>query len=366
MSLRRLWLKLHRWLALTLGVLLAFVALLGAALTVAKPLDRWTYPQLFSAGSTAPLGAQRLEQVRQARVAEFGRDTSLTFRPPREAGETLWVIVRGAWHGTVYVDPSSGRELGRRGEHEGLYNLLFELHSSLLMEDAGKAVLASLALVYLVLLASGLVLWWPTHWSGAWRIELRRGARRALFDLHRAGGSLLGVFVAVSVVTGAYMAWRPLSAAVTAVAGADALRPPPVLGGATALPMALDDAVRRARALFPGAMVGYVQVAGERKPVRVRLKLADDPHPNGLTSVWLHPASGEVLRVDRWSALDPGARAYTVIYPLHTGELGGVLHTVLNALLGLVLVGFAASGVWLWWQRRPARVATDSLNRRSA
>jgi hypothetical protein len=38
-----------------------------------------------------------------------------------------------------------------------------------------------------------------------------------------------------------------------------------------------------------------------------------------LTSVWLHPLSGEVLAVHRWSALDPGTRAYSFIYPLHIG-----------------------------------------------
>jgi len=371
MSLRRLWLKLHRWLALSLGLVLAFAALLGAALTIAKPLDRRANPQLFSAASPAPVRADNalLQRTRAVLAAEFGRDAALTFRPPREPGETLWAIVRGPWRGTVYFDPASGRELGRRGEHEGLYNTMFELHSALLMEDTGKAVLASAALAYAVLLATGLVLWWPARWSRAWHVEWRRGSFRALFDLHRVGGALLGVVIAVGVLSGAYMAWRPLSAAVTAAAGSDPLRPPAVPpGGNAAPPKALDDAVRDAQARFAGAMVGYVQVpAGDRKPVRVRLKLADDPHPNGLTSVWLHPLSGAVLRVDRWSALDPGARAYTWVYPLHTGELGGLPHTVLNALLGLVLAGFAGSGLWLWWQRRPARAAAAKpLRRRSA
>jgi uncharacterized iron-regulated membrane protein len=367
MSLRKLWLKVHRWLALTLGVLLAFVALLGAALTIAKPVDIWAHPQLFSTGSAAPLAFGQLEQARQALTAEFGGDASLTFRPPREPGETLWVAVRGPWHGTVYFDPATGRELGRRGEHEGLYNLMFELHGSLLMDDSGKAVLAAVALAYLLLLATGLVLWWPSNWSRAWSVELKRGVPRALFDLHRVGGSLLGGLVALSVASGAYMAWRPLTTVVTALAGAEGVRPPAVPAGAAASPrVALDEGVRRAQALFPGAMVGYVQVpAGASKPVRVRLKLADDPHTNGLTSVWLNPVSGEVLRADRWSALDPGARATTWIYPLHTGELGGLLHTVLNAILSLALVGFAVSGVWLWWRRRPARVANASLSRRS-
>lgn len=139
---RLLWMRLHRWLALSLGVLLAFVALLGAALTIAKPLDRWTHRELFRAASAAPLGDGTLEQVRRALGGEFGDQATLTLRPPRAPGETLWAAVRGPWQGTVYFDPASGRELGRRGEHEGPYNLMFELHSSLLMEDTGKAVRA--------------------------------------------------------------------------------------------------------------------------------------------------------------------------------------------------------------------------------
>lgn len=359
LSARRLWLQAHRWLALSLGVPLALVALLGAALTVAKPLDRWLHAGLFRTAGAQPARERLLEPARQAIVAEFGPAAAVTFRPPREAGDTLWARVSGPWHGTLYLDPASGRELGRRGEHEGWFNLLFELHSSLLMDDAGKPLLAALALAYLVLLASGLVLWWPARWSHAWRVELRRGPRRALFDLHRAGGSLLGLLVAVVVGSGAYMAWRPLSGAVTALAGAETLRPPALPRGVPVeRGVALDAAVREARELFPGSTVGYVQVpagAASAAPLRVRLKLPGDPHPNGLTSVWLHPQSYLRLRVDRWDALDPGSRAYSVMYPLHTGELGGAPHTVLNAVLGLTLAGLAGSGWVLWWWRRKPR-----------
>jgi uncharacterized iron-regulated membrane protein len=265
------------------------------------------------------------------------------------------VVVRGPWNGTLYVDPSTGREQGRRGEHEGLYNLLFELHSSLLLDDTGKGLLAVAALAYVVLLLSGLVLWWPVRWRTAWRVDVARGTTRALYDLHRVAGALLGVVVAVPVVSGAYMAWRPLSEAVTWIARSHRVQAPRVPKPDIDERLDLDRAVRRAQGLFPGARVGYVTLpAGEGKPVRVRLKLPDDPHPNGLTSVWLHPVGDEVLAVHRWDALDPGSRAYAVVYPLHIGELGGAAHTVLNGLLGLVVVGFAATGSWLWWRRRSA------------
>jgi uncharacterized iron-regulated membrane protein len=87
--------------------------------------------------------------------------------------------------------------------------------------------------------------------------------------------------------------------------------------------------------------------------VRVRLRLPDDPHPNGLTSVWLHPQSGAVLAAVRWDRLDLGSRAYAIVYPLHIGQWFGPPQQVLHALLGSALAMLAAAGLWLWWQRRP-------------
>ena len=85
----------------------------------------------------------------------------------------------------------------------------------------------------------------------------------------------------------------------------------------------------------------------------LRQKLADDPHPYGLSSVWLHPQSGGIVRVDSWRALAPGERAVVWIYPLHSGQLGGAIGVVITAVGGLTLLGFGISGTWLWWLRRP-------------
>ena len=78
--MRRFWLRLHRWLALVLGLPLALVALLGASLVVLKPLDRWLNAELFSvpAGPAAP---DLLERTRRQLLAEFGPGASLVLRP---------------------------------------------------------------------------------------------------------------------------------------------------------------------------------------------------------------------------------------------------------------------------------------------
>lgn len=355
-ALRRTWLKLHRWVALTLGALLVLAGFLGALLTVAKPLDQAIHPELFRdpAASTVAAGAP-LEAVRRQLDRSFGPGAGYTFRPPREPGESLWAYVSGPWDGVVYFD-SSGRELGRRGETEGAYNLLFELHSSLLLGETGKAVLTIAAGTYLFLLVTGLVLWWPRRWPPSFRIHWRAGAARSLLDLHNTAGALLGGVIAVSVASGAYMAWPPLRTLVTTAAGSAPVAPPKLDGIATRGGSSLDALVRQAQTLFPGAMVGYVQVpAAAGQAIRVRLKLADDPHPNGLTSVWLDPGNGQVLRSVRWSELDAGNRLVSFIYPLHIGALGGPPHRVLVGLAGLALATLGGSGLLLWWKRRRLR-----------
>ncbi len=351
-SSRRWWLPLHRWVGLTLGSVLLLCAITGSLLVVARPLDRSLHPELFSARSS---GIGSLTPLLQPLRAEFGADAGLRLRPPHQPGESLQVLVSGpSWRGTVYLDAATGRELGRRGRDEGFFNQLFELHSRLFLEqDTGRAVLALAALAYVAMLLTGAVLWWPARWRHAWTVKTRHGLTRALFDLHRVAGATLGLLVLVAVATGAYMAWKPLSGWVTGWAGQEPLRPPKVVpapAGTAALD--LDAAVARAQALFPGSELGFVQLAPGLAPVRVRLRLADDPHPNGQTSVWLHPQTGEVLSTQVWSQLDTGAKAYSFIYPLHTGELGGAATLAATTVAGLALVGYGLSGLWLWWRRR--------------
>jgi uncharacterized iron-regulated membrane protein len=356
--LRRLWLTAHRWIALTLGTLLAFAALLGALLTVGRPLDQALHPELFAQPAGVVAAAAPLASVRERLQQEFGAGTGYTFRPPRLPGDTLWVFVRGPWEGIVYFD-AAGRELGRRGEHEGWFNLLFELHSALLLGDTGKGLLTAAAAAYVVLLVSGLVLWWPRQWPPSFRVARGAGGLRTWLDLHKVLGSLIGVLLLVSVVSGAYMAWPPLRELVSSAAGERPLAAPRVSAAAAGVaPASLDRLVETARAQFTDAMVGYVHVlAKPTQPLRVRLKTADDPHPNGLSSVWLHPVTGQVLKVVRWDALDAGNRIVTTMYPLHTGALGGTPHAVLTALAGLVLATLGFSGLALWWLRRSVRKA---------
>lgn len=351
-------LKVHRWLGLTAGLLLMLNAFTGSLMLGARPLDRVLNAQLFEvkpAGQPLPL-----ETIRQSLVAEYGSKTRFTIRPPREPEESILVYVTSdSWQGQAHYDPYSGRKLGAREEHEGFANALFEFHSALLAGDTGKTILAFNTVTMLAMLVTGVLLWWPARsWRGAFSVSLKGGLLRSLFDLHRVGGVVLGGWVLVCVLTGTWMAWRPVSQWVTQAAGQKQVLPPAVKAAAGPQRRAAtaDEMIATANAAMPGGVVGYLGLpAKPTTPVRIRKKLDDDPHPNGLSSVWLHPVTGEVIRVDRWTDLDIGTRSYAWIYPLHSGKLAGVIGVLATAAGGLLLFGFGVSGTWLWWLRRRMR-----------
>lgn len=360
-KLRKLWRQMHRWTGLSIGWLLGLVGLCGSLLVIAPTMDRWLNPALFVA---TPVSASlsesppqvSLEDIRTSLTALFGDKSSFTMRLPRNPGDTLRVSVRSKqWNGSIYLNPTTGQEQGLRGEYEGFVNLAHKFHSSLFLDDAGKAILAGISLLYLALLLSGLILWWPRQWPPSVKIEWRKGVFRGVFDMHRTAGAMLGLLMAVTLATGAYMAWRPLAQFVTSVSGEQTVAPPK-LGekpSSPATPATIDDMARRAQSQFPGDKLTYIQIPAEgNRPVRIRMRLADDPHPNGRTSIWLHPQSGAILAVDRWNQVDLGARALSVVFPLHTGELGGPTLEALVFVFGLILGGLGFSGIWLWWRRR--------------
>lgn len=109
------------------------------------------------------------------------------------------------------------------------------------------------------------------------------------------------------------------------------------------------DVIRRAPCGRRRVSIVVLPASADRL-VRVRRQMPDEPHPKGLSSVWLHPATAEALRVTPWRKGRRGA--YRLLYPLRIGALGGTPHRVLTAISGVAVFLLGASGAWVWWRGR--------------
>jgi uncharacterized iron-regulated membrane protein len=355
---RPLVIRLHRWIALSAGLVLMLNAFTGLVLLSGRPLDEAFHPHLFK---VVPQPTKLpLETIARQLRADFPHQ-GFTLHPPRESDRSLDVSVRGdgGWEGRVLIDPYSGERLGQRDRFGLNLDGLFELHSSLLADNTGRTILGLAASCMAVMFLSGLYLWWPIRWRQAFVVTLSGPRLRSLFDLHRVAGATLGLWVLTCVLTGGYLAYRPAQQWVNQLAGAKPLQAPKLAsaGASSIAPgRTLDQLVSTGDAALPGGTIGSIVLpAKQTSPVRLRKKMAGDPHPTGLSSIWLDPRSGQVLRVDRWNMLAPGERTTSWLYPLHSGQLAGAIGVVITAGGGLSLLGFGVSGSWLWWLRRTAK-----------
>jgi uncharacterized iron-regulated membrane protein len=73
----------------------------------------------------------------------------------------------------------------------------------------------------------------------------------------------------------------------------------------------------------------------------------------GQRSIYIDPGTGDVLRVVNWSDYSPGAKAIEWGVMVHLGREFGLANQIFNLVICLAIIGFAVSGLAMWWTRRP-------------
>ncbi len=369
---RRLWLAVHRWLALALGLLFVLIGLTGSLLVFRHAIDAWLNPALFTPSGAAP--ARPLDEiVAAARAAAPDHDAGVAIVMPGSAQDVFVVYLSpdfrpesGAPFTEVMIDPGTARVLGRRAEGRNLTAWLLRLHYTLLLreplgvKDGGMYLIGVAGLFLVVSTATGLYLWWPrvTQIGQAIRVRRDRGARRLTFDLHRAVGFWSSLALLTLAVSGVYMIFpflvRPLVAAVARTAPEPEHLRSVLRAG---VPVSPAQAVAIASARVPDGTVTSVSIDGEATATyHLHLRRAGDvQRVFGDSTVWIDRWSGAVLEVRHARATPAGEVVLHWQYPLHSGEALGLPGRLAVLIAGAAPLTLLITGGMMWWRRRGAR-----------
>ncbi|HEX5829368.1 MAG TPA: PepSY-associated TM helix domain-containing protein, partial [Gemmatimonadaceae bacterium] len=354
LSFRRATMVLHRWVGLVAGVLLAVMGLSGSALVFRAEIDRALNPHLLRV--EVGESRQSLAAVVAAASATHPGERPRRLRMPPRPDGSIEVWMGSKPDRFVYVDPYTARVLGARRPTEFLTGWLFELHAYLLAGEIGHRTVGVAALVLVGLALSGLVVWWPGRAKVRLAITVARGRgrRRIISDAHRAGGFYVSGLLLLSGLTGASLIFHEQFEAVLDRAfRTPAVPPAPVATSPAALPaLPVDRALAAAERVAPGGYVSYLYLpAAPEEPVTVRKRLPGELHPNGKTFVYVDPRDATILGHVNGPTSPAGARAYSALYPLHTGMAGGLAMRMLMVLVGLSPAVLLVTGVLMWRAR---------------
>jgi uncharacterized iron-regulated membrane protein len=345
----------HRWLALITGVLLILIALSGAVLVFEGPIAD------AAAVHVVP-GAHllSLDSLGARAIAADGGGIVAGIAPGRAIDEASTVAVTRDTSETDYVvNPYTGdilRRVTAPTRLQAIVRRIHQFHTSFLAGSTGNAVVALLTLSSLVLVLTGLIIWWRDR---LWRIRWSASWKRVIFDLHHA----LGVFAAVILVfitgTGVWMGYsRQIDPLVLALnrTPVPAGRPKQTPPDPSARPISIDSVVSLAHGAVPGAPVVMVDVS-PGAPAFVALRYPEDHTPGGRSRVFIDRYRGTVLRATNTRTAEAGTRLMNLQRPLHTGDIFGGASRIVWFLAALILASQAVTGIMMWWNGRAARAA---------
>ncbi|GGA14454.1 membrane protein [Paenibacillus marchantiophytorum] len=289
----------------------------------------------------------------------------------------------------VYINPYDGKVLGDINSNTKLMQLIREFHGKLMIGKTGDRIIELSACWAMILLITGIYLWWPRGKKSIYGIILPRmdkGKRMFWRDMHAVTAFWLSLFIAALILTG--LPWSgvlgtyinktatypqgffsfdpqkpesivPTKDVVKGVPWAAEQLPIPnstaSSGGSISIEQVM--AIGKSNELAPGYQIALP--ANEKGVYTIYSTTAD---PKKQTTLHIDQYSGKVLADQRFKDFSLMAKVITIGIALHQGEYFGVVNQILCLLVCLGIILVAVSGVIMWWLRKPEkRVGAPAL-----
>jgi uncharacterized iron-regulated membrane protein len=373
---------------------LVMMAITGGAYLFQPELDHLAYQKLEDVPArTAPM-APPSAVIAQVEAALQGRVLLIT--PPARPDRSMRLLVRVASGETLtaFADPYDGRFIGAT-PFGGVMQLVRKIHSLQKFGFWASCLIEITAGWAIVLVGTGVFLWWPRGKTNGGVISVRGSPSRRVFwrDLHAVTGIFAATVILFLAVTG--MPWSMFwGAHVQKWATAANLYEPPPPAQVTPdwqmsatmpnMPHAPHGADPAVRAQMPWAMetmatpmsqdrlgmrpIGVDQAAAIFRtlglPRSASISLPDGPKGAYVASlrpdrventrvVYLDQYSGKVLGDVGFKDWGPAAKAIEWGIAVHQGQEYGPLNRYLMLAGCISVVLLAATSITMWWKRRP-------------
>lgn len=365
--MKKIFKKIHLWLSVPFGLIISIICLTGATLVFEKELTRAGNPHLYTIEyeeGSKPLKPSEII----ARISQQTGDT-LKISSLQVAGnpkEAWMVSFTNAGQRQLSVNPYSG-EINGWVEGNSFFQTVRKLHRWLLDAPAqkgasstGKTIVGITTLLMVVILISGIVLWWPRtrkSLQNRLKVSCTKGSFRFWYDSHVSLGFYVTIFLLVMALTGLTWSFRWYRTGFYALFGASTEQPkqsapahednnkkekknePERLNY-----LAWDTALAELQNRYE--TYGTIQLSKNSAQVIQSGKQKGDT-----ASFDIHTGNITEIKVYNIDEQPMSNKMKGLIYSLHTGQWGGMLTRIiyfLSAFIGGIL---PLTGYYLWIKR---------------
>jgi uncharacterized iron-regulated membrane protein len=332
--------------------------------------------------------------IAAAQKAQPGAVTSVDFPATPDRAAEISIKPAAGEPVQVAVEPATMRVLGSYVTAQTLTGIAREIHRSLIIGTLGRGIVEIAACWALVLVVTGIYLWWPRgiafNLGGVFFPRLRLRGRLLWKDFHVVTGVWTCVLIAFMILSGlpwagvqgvifrqgvtaagiGYPARNAQSVPMKAVlketpwtlqdaampqsspehaghAGHDMANP----GSDAAAVAGVDAVVKRLKA--HGLSAGY-RLTLPVGPKGVYTASTYPDQPQGQRTLHFDRYSGKLIREIRYADYGWGAKAIELGVQLHMGNYFGRANQIVMLIPCLGIILLVITGITMWWKRRPA------------
>lgn len=196
--------KIHLIIGLGIGFLFFITAFSGALYTWEPEFSYITYHQKVPSEDRSFISISDIKNTLKTEFPEGDFRTAL-FRDSESAIEVLIYVPGTYYH--AYLNPYSGELIHLQDMNKGWINFLKKLHRNFLLGPFGRELVHWVTFLALVMLISGLVIWWPGNGKPGKHMFLIKWSvspKKLNYDLHNILGFYASWILIFTIGTGIF------------------------------------------------------------------------------------------------------------------------------------------------------------------
>lgn len=377
-SFKKTVLFLHRWLGITSGLLVVILSLTGCLFVFHQEISNWVRHDTFYADGvpanhqTLPIGKLQ-NKVKEALDVNHLPYGLRTYKDPNhnwsamlyKGGVDSWTYFGSMKvYKTAYINPYTGQIEGIVNEKEDFFQIMKGLHWSLLLATPiGQPITVWGTVIFIVMLISGMILWWPKRWSKAERqksFKIKWGSswRRVNYDLHNVLGFYFLILSLIIAFTGLYWYFPSAKKSLHFLGTSEYKLPsgpaekiisaPP---DSSALSNPMEVVYAKAWSEYPKAhSIALIAPTDTQGTIQAAVRPDGDTYYSNST-LEFDRYSAELLAANRYSDQNAGEKLASMNYDIHVGAIGGVPGKIIAFFASLVCGSLPITGFIIWWDR---------------
>lgn len=365
MSFKKIIGIVHLWLGLTSGIIVLFLGITGCILAFEVEIRKLTQPYLFSAAQEKEYLPPSVLQVNADKY--LAGKKSLGVEYPGKGKSAVAIYYDEESYKLIYLNPYTGTLLKVKNMNRDFFRVVLDGHFYLwLPPDIGQPIVASATLIFLIMIITGLILWWPKNKAAAkqrFRFKWKPTTKwkRKNYDLHNVLGfymTWIAIFIAITGLVFGFQWFAKSLYWVTSGGKAIVEHVHPVSDTTKINTHNIGDSLWKQHAVhvasneslsvsFPATNTDPVEVSVNHRPGTYYN--VDYYHYDQYTGVEL-PATGSYAGTFKDASV--ADKIVRMNYDIHVGAVLGLTGKIIAFLASLVAASLPVTGFYIWWGRR--------------